>query len=191
MSWPAVHISQDTSSAVTARSALSGICIESVPLAVPLPALAHDWNADIEREGSDFVVPRNSRQIGRVQFDAAEIVGNQRDHGDKSRAAVVGLTVHDCKGAAHLPLAAHFKLVTQRRKLRPGSPRILECAQFGKCSAPLVIDQLVVQAESRVDLIVQVLAVNGCAIRMVREPVYVEVERVQIESEIRRCNALR
>jgi len=41
-----------------------------------------------------------------------------------------------------------------------------------------------------IEFVVQVQAVNGLAIGMVREPVYVETERIEIESEIRRPDLL-
>jgi len=41
-----------------------------------------------------------------------------------------------------------------------------------------------VKSEPGIDFVVQVLAVNGLAIRMVREPVDIEIERIEIESEI-------
>jgi hypothetical protein len=47
------------------------------------------------------------------------------------------------------------------------------------------------KSEPGIDLVVQVLAMNCRAIGMVREPVYVEIERIEIESEICRPDLVR
>ena len=42
------------------------------------------------------------------------------------------------------------------------------------------------KTEPGIDFAIQMLAMNGLAIRMVGEPVHIEIERIEIESEIRR-----
>jgi len=45
-----------------------------------------------------------------------------------------------------------------------------------------------VKSEPGIDFVVQVLAVNGLAIGMVGEPVDIEIERIEIDSEICRSD---
>jgi len=73
---------------------------------------------------------------------------------------------------------AEFELVAQRRELRPVSARIFVRSRLGEGDAPRVIGQLVVKGGSGIDFVVQVPAVNGRAIGMVREPVQVQIELV-------------
>jgi len=150
-----------------------------------------EWNSDVEAEGSDFAVMPELRKIDRVQFDAAHVVGNERDHADERYAAVVGRAVDGGEGAADPPALAELELIAERCKLRPVPPRILVRAGLDKGDAPRVIDQPVVSSEPGVEFVVQVLAVNGRAIGMVREPVHVEIERIEIESGVRRTRLLR
>ena len=143
-----------------------------------------EWNADVEAEGCDFIVMPELRVIHCVQFDAAKVVGDQRDHADKGHAFVVGLAVNDGKGAADPEALAKLELVAQRGELRRVCPGILVRTQLAKGDAPLGVGKFVVKSESGIDFVVQMLAVNGLAIRMVREPVDIEIERIEIESEI-------
>jgi hypothetical protein len=100
---------------------------------------ASQWNTEVEAEGGDLVVMPELRKIDRVQVDAAEIVGNQRDHADKGYAAVVGRAVDGGEGAANPPALAKFVLVTERCELRPVCPRIFVRARLGKGDASRVI----------------------------------------------------
>ena len=125
-----------------------------------------------------------------VQFDAAEIVGDQRDHADKHHALVVGLALYDGEGTANPEALAKLELVAKRGELRRVCPGILVRTHFAKGDSSLGVGKFVVKSEPGIDFVVQMLAVNGLAIRMVREPVDIEIERIEIESEICRSDLL-
>lgn len=153
----------------------------------PLPK----GNADVEAEGSDLVEIPELREVNSVQFDAAGIIGDQREHAEKSYAVVVGLALYDGEGAAKLPVLAKFELVAKGYKLRQVCARILVRANLGKGDTSLVIPEVVVKADPGIYFVIQVQAVNGLAIGVVREPVDVEIELIEIESEICRRDLLR
>jgi hypothetical protein len=131
------------------------------------------------------------RKVHRVQLDVAHIVGNQRNHADEGRAAVVGPAVEEGKSAAYLPALAEFELIAQRRELRPVVPRITVRADLGKGGAARIIGQFVVKTESGIDFIIQSQALGGLAVGMIGEPVDVEFERFEIESVIGRPDFMR
>ena len=57
--------------------------------------------------------------------------------------------------------------------------------------ASRVIDQLIVKGKAGIDLVVQALLVNGFAIGVVREPVHVDIQRIEIEPGICRRDLAR
>ena len=144
-----------------------------------MPGPVRQRNADVEAECRDLVVVPDFRKIHRVQFDAADIVGNERDRAEKRSAVVVGMAADDGEGATDAPALAKLELVAQRGNLRPVSPRILVRARLGKGDASWIIGQLVVDGEPGIDPVVQMPAVGARAIGMIREPVQVEIDRIR------------
>lgn len=120
---------------------------------------------EIEAENGKLIELPNSRDVYRVQFHRAEIIGEVRNRCQKAAAIVVGLAVNGQQISAQPPVPAEFELVASTGEPCPVAPRVPEKSSLQCCQAPRVIVHLVVESESEVEFVVQMAIASSLPVR--------------------------